>query len=66
MSLKIETIQQQLQSLISQRDNYSHMVQQCIGAISVLSEQLKMLELEDESNCEGENENVKTEYESQE
>jgi metal-responsive CopG/Arc/MetJ family transcriptional regulator len=50
MGLKIEIIKEQIQSLMTQRDNYAQMYQQCVGAISVLSEQLKMVELEDESN----------------
>ena len=56
MALMMQTVRDQLQNLIKQRDNHSLLFQQCVGAVSVLSEQIRLLELENESNkCEGEN-----------
>lgn len=57
MGLQIQTVKDQLENLIKQRDAHSQMYQQCVGAISVLSEQLKMLELEDESKIQTETDN---------
>lgn len=50
MGLEIKIIKEQLENLIKQRDNHAALFQQCAGAISVLSEQLQMLQSEDDSN----------------
>ena len=44
MALEIQVIRQQLQSCIAQRDASAQTFQQCVGAIAVLEEQLKVIE----------------------
>jgi len=48
MALEIQTLKQQLQNLIAQRDQVSQNYQQYIGAISILQEQIKMVEAQEE------------------
>lgn len=55
MTLTIPIVKEQLKNIFAQRDNASTTFQQCIGAIAVLSEQLKMMECEEESNKEIDN-----------
>lgn len=43
MLLDLQVIRQQLQSCIAQRDQAAQTFQQCVGAIAVLEEQLKVL-----------------------
>jgi hypothetical protein len=43
MALELEIIKQQLQSCIAQRDKAAQTFQQCVGAIAVLEEQLKVM-----------------------
>ena len=49
MSLDVETIQVQLQNLENQKNNSLSMYQQCLGAISVLNEQLTMIKSKEEA-----------------
>lgn len=44
MTLNIETVKEQLKNLIGQRDQHSFLFQQCCGAISVLNEQIQLIE----------------------
>lgn len=50
MALTINFIQEQLKNVTLQRDNALATFQQCVGAITLLTEQLATLELETESN----------------
>jgi len=43
MVLDMQVIRHQLQSCIMQRDEAAHKFQQCVGAISILEEQLKVI-----------------------
>ncbi len=43
MGLDISFIRQQVQSLIAQRDQAAHTFQQCVGAISILEEQVRFI-----------------------
>jgi len=43
MGLDAQIIEKQLQSLIHQRDQSAQTHQQCVGAISILQEQLKFI-----------------------
>jgi len=43
MLLDLQVIRQQLQSCMAQRDQAAQTFQQCVGAIAVLEEQLKVL-----------------------
>lgn len=47
MSLDLQVVRQQLQSCIAQRDQAAQTFQQCVGAIAVLEEQLKLMLAED-------------------
>jgi len=47
MALEMQIIRQQLQSCISQRDQSAQTFQQCVGAIAVLEEQLKVILMEE-------------------
>lgn len=43
MNLDLQVIRQQLQSCTAQRDQAAQTFQQCVGAIAVLEEQLKVI-----------------------
>jgi hypothetical protein len=42
MSLAVETLKEQLNNVIKQRDSAQHTYIQCLGAITILSEQINM------------------------
>ena len=48
MALEMQVVREQLQNVIAQRDNAAKTFEQCVGAIALLSEQLKMLCLQEE------------------
>jgi len=48
MRLDVETIQVQLQNLENQKNNSLSVYQQCLGAISVLNEQLSMIKTKED------------------
>ncbi len=52
MSLTIQSIEEQLKNVCAQRDQASTTFQQCIGAVAILSEQLRILNVEEQSNKE--------------
>ncbi len=52
MSLDMRIIREQLQSCISQRDQSAQTFQQCVGAIAVLEEQLKVCVMEEIKRAE--------------
>lgn len=43
MGLEAIVIRQQMDSLVMQRDEAAHKYQQCVGAISILQEQMRFL-----------------------
>ena len=43
MSLEVRVIHGQIQSLVAQRDEYYNKHQQCVGALSILEEQLRFI-----------------------
>lgn len=47
MSLEVTIIKRQLQSCVAQRDQSAQTFQQCVGAIAVLEEQLKVVLMEE-------------------
>ncbi len=68
MALEMQTIRQQLQSCVAQRDQAAQTFQQCVGAIVVLEEQLKVLVMEEmkqkEEAAKLEHERLKAEKEA--
>ena len=52
MVLETHVIEEQIKFLIVQRDNHAALFQQCVGAINVLNEQLKMVEEQNKSELE--------------
>lgn len=52
MALDMQVVRQQLQSCIAQRDQSAQTFQQCVGAIAVLEEQLKVIVMEEMKNQE--------------
>ncbi len=68
MALEIQVIRQQLQSCVAQRDQSAQTFQQCVGAIAVLEEQLKVIVIEEMKNNEAaaklEQERLKAEQEA--
>ena len=52
MTLAVETLKEQLKNIIAQRDEAQHRYIQCLGAITVLSEQLNLCESQDAAKQE--------------
>lgn len=52
MILDEQTVKEQLQNIIGQRDKAAQTFEQCVGAIALLSEQLKMIGLQQEINTQ--------------
>ncbi len=48
MALQMELVKQQLQNVMAQRDQAAQTFQQCVGAVALLSEQLKMIAVQEE------------------
>ncbi len=52
MALEIHALQAQLQNLIAQKDQFAQSYQQCVGAICIVKEQIKLVTAQEEENKE--------------